>query len=409
MLQATNGPIQLAERIESIDVIRGFSLLGILLMNVQGFSMPALTYINPTIFSEFSGINYAVWLFEHVFVNQKMMNIFSLLFGVGLIVMTERLDKTERPVTVIYMRRTVVLFVFGILHMTLLWFGDILAAYALCAFVVFWFRKQSPRRLLTAGISLFVLCSFLQIWQGWRVTQLAPNEFNEFVKANWVSPPESLRGEIEAFRGSFLMETYVRLLIAHYVQIVDTLLHAGILRPIGMMFVGMALYKKGFFYPEKNESAYWMWMGLALFAGIPITLYGVYFISTNDWSAVSYYLWGRQYCFWAGPIISMGWMSLILLFCKWNWLKGARKVLAAVGQMALSNYILHSLLCTTVFYGHGLGWIGTVTRIQQLGIVVAIWSVQLILSPIWLRYFRYGPLEWLWRSLTYWKFQPLQR
>jgi uncharacterized protein len=116
-----------------------------------------------------------------------------------------------------------------------------------------------------------------------------------------------------------------------------------------------------------------------------------------------------QFNYWGSLLISLGWVGLIMLLCKHDLMRPITRSLAAVGQMAFTNYIMQTVLCTLIFYGHGLGLFGRVERVGQIAIVFGIFVLQMIVSPIWLRYFRFGPLEWLWRSLTYWKPQPMRR
>ena len=115
-----------------------------------------------------------------------------------------------------------------------------------------------------------------------------------------------------------------------------------------------------------------------------------------------------QYNYWASILVALGWVGATMLVCQ-SPLKRLTRPLAAVGRMAFSNYILDTVICTSIFYGFGLGMFGKVSRVQQIEIVFAIWIVQLVISPLWLKYFQFGPLEWLWRSLTYWSRQPFRK
>ena len=118
---------------------------------------------------------------------------------------------------------------------------------------------------------------------------------------------------------------------------------------------------------------------------------------------------GSQFNYWASILVALGWVGLVMLVCKSDLLRPLTRPFAAVGRMAFSNYIMHTVICTTIFYGHGFGLYGYAERWQQVCVVVAIWGVQLAISPLWLKYFRFGPLEWLWRSLSYWRLQPFLR
>lgn len=138
--------------------------------------------------------------------------------------------------------------------------------------------------------------------------------------------------------------------------------------------------------------------------GFPMVLYGVQQFEANDWSMEYSFFQGHQYNWWGSLFISFGYLCGVMLLCQHS---GLVKLLAPVGQMALTNYLLQTIICTLVFYGHGLGWFGSLNRIELIGVVVAVWFLQIVLSSVWLSRFRFGPFEWFWRSLTYWKLQPV--
>lgn len=143
--------------------------------------------------------------------------------------------------------------------------------------------------------------------------------------------------------------------------------------------------------------------------GIPIIIYGMQRNFAQGWAAPDFFFLGQQFNYWASLLVALGWVSLVMLACQRASLGWFTQRLAAVGRMAFTNYILQTAICTTLFYGHGFGLFGQVERTGQAGIVLAIWAFQLIVSPIWLRHFMFGPLEWLWRSLVYLKRQPFRR
>jgi len=150
-------------------------------------------------------------------------------------------------------------------------------------------------------------------------------------------------------------------------------------------------------------------VALGVFVGLPIIYYGAYRMIASGWAFPYSFTSGQQYNYWASTLVSFAWVGAVMLACRFSALLPLTRRLAAVGRMAFSNYIFHTLICTTIFYGHGLGLFGKVERVGQLAIVLGIWALQLIISPIWLRYFLFGPLEWLWRSLTYFEWEPFRR
>jgi uncharacterized protein len=179
-------------------------------------------------------------------------------------------------------------------------------------------------------------------------------------------------------------------------------------RITGLMLIGMALFKSGVFSGERSLHFYAGLVCLAVVVGIPIVVYGLTDSFNQGWSSASFFL-NSQYNYWGSLMISLGWVGIIMLVCRRGWLSRLTGRLAAVGQMALSCYLLETLICTTIFYGHGFGLFGQVSRVGQSLVVLAVWVFLLILAPLWLKYFQYGPFEWLWRSLSYWSRLPISR
>lgn len=175
------------------------------------------------------------------------------------------------------------------------------------------------------------------------------------------------------------------------------------------MLAGMALFKLGVFSGRQPASVYWTMIAIAVCYGIPITLYGTHRDFAAGWDFRYSFFYGMQFNYWASLLVSLGWVGTIMLACKVVALLPVTRRLAAVGRMAFTNYIMHTIICTTLFYGHGFGLFGKVERVWQFAIVLAIWTLQLIVSPIWLRHFLFGPLEWLWRCLTYLQWEPFRR
>jgi uncharacterized protein len=170
----------------------------------------------------------------------------------------------------------------------------------------------------------------------------------------------------------------------------------------------MALFKLGVFSAERSRRFYQALVAVAVLVGLPVVAYGIGHNFANDWESPYFFCFGLQFNYWASMVVSLGWVSAVMLVCQ-RGASGLTQRLAAVGRTAFSNYILQTVICTTLFYGHGLGLFGEVDRVTQAGIVLAIWAFQLTISPIWMRHFHLGPLEWLWRSLTYWRRPPLRR
>jgi uncharacterized protein len=223
----------------------------------------------------------------------------------------------------------------------------------------------------------------------------------------WMPTPEMVAKEVAAYQGNWSAQMKFRVPDALQMETVYfwsfTLWRAG-----GLMLVGMGLFKLGVFAASLPVKGYrWMIVAGALI-GIPVILYGTYRDFASGWDFRYVFLYGQQFNYWASLLVSLGWVGFVMLLCKAG-IQAMTRRLAAVGRMAFSNYIMHTLICTTLFYGHGFGLFGKIDRVWQLAIVLAIWALQLVLSPIWLRHFLFGPLEWIWRSLTYWQLEPFRR
>ena len=402
---ASAGPVVQDARIDSIDVLRGFALLGILVMNIQLFAMPSAAYFNPTAYGDLEGTNLYVWLGSRLFADQKFMTIFSMLFGAGIVLMATRAERSGEAARVHY-RRMGWLALIGLLHAHLLWAGDILFLYAVCGMLVYPLRRMSPRLLLLTGMGIVAAGSVVYFVGG--LTSAWPNEaLREFIDQEWQPAQPVIDAELAAYRGGWLEQLPFRSASALAFETVVILLW-GAWRAGGLMLVGMALFKLGVFSAQRAPRVYAPLIAVALLLAIPLEAYGVVLDFRYGWSIWSFFQ-GEQFNYWPSIAVSLGYLGLVMLACRTAALRRATRPFAAVGQMALSNYLLQTVICTTIFYGHGFGLFGSVDRLGQFGVVVAVSVVQLAWSPLWLQRFRFGPAEWVWRSLTYGVRQPLRR
>ncbi|MBN1311821.1 MAG: DUF418 domain-containing protein [Anaerolineae bacterium] len=399
-------PTRPSERILALDALRGFAILGILVMNIQLFAMIEAAYLNPASYGDLTGINRWVWILSHVFTDQKFMTIFSLLFGAGIVLFTNRLEeKGLNPVRLHY-RRTLWLLVIGLLHAYLLWYGDILVPYALCSFIVVLFRKKSPTLLTVLGVTVFSVSSILYLLFGLFLSYMPP-EVYEGTKLSWQPVLEVVNHEIATYQSGWLEQMPLRAMTAlkfqTFIFLILFLWRAG-----GLMLMGMALFKWDVFTAQRSRRFYATIMVIGLAVGMPIVSYGVVRNFAAGWSFDYSMFLGTQFNYWGSLLVSLGYIGLIMLVSKAPKLTSITRLFGAVGRMALTNYLLQTIICTTIFYGHGFGLFGQVERNGQILIVLGVWAFQLIASPLWLRYFRFGPAEWAWRSLTYWKPQPFR-
>jgi uncharacterized protein len=399
-------PTAPSERYASLDILRGFAILGILIMNIQSYSMIEAAYINPAAYGDLTGLNKWIWILSHVLVEQKFLSIFSILFGAGIVLFTERIESRGRSARSLHYRRTLWLLVIGLAHAYLLWHGDILVSYALCALAVYQFRKASPKTLVIVGLILFSISSCIYIMGGLSMANWSP-EMIEGLMASWKPGPEKVAEELAVYGGSWLHQMSHRFPSSFNFQTFIFLIWTG-WRAGGLMLLGMALYKWGVLTAHRTRRFYLWFTGIGLGIGWPIVILGVVFNFKAGWSLEYSMFLGSQFNYWGSLLVAMGYIGLVMMISKSMEQKKIIRPVAAVGRMALTQYLLQTLICTFLFYGHGLGLFGRVERQYQILIVFAIWGVQLILSPIWLRHFRFGPVEWLWRSLTYLKRQPMR-
>jgi uncharacterized protein len=400
-------PVKATERIVTLDVLRGFALFGILLMNIQSFAMPEAAYFIPAAYGDLTGANRVVWWYSYLFADQKFMTLFSMLFGAGIILMTAKAERSGRPTLGLHYRRMFWLLVIGLLHGYLLWSGDILVLYAICGFIVYWFRNWPPRRLLIVGLMVFAVGPLIA-FAGAQMVPLAPPEVGAELAADFWPAPEVIAAEVAAYRGGWLEQMSVRAPTTLEMQTV-ALLYWGFWRAGGLMLMGMALFKWGVFSGQRSTRFYAILIAIGALIALPIVAWGGYQNFAHGWDPIYVRLGaGYQFNYWASVFVSLGYVGVLILWLRTTWLPWLQHALAAVGRTALTNYLIQTLLATFIFYGHGLAFFGSATRLQQLLVVLGIWTIELIVSPLWLRYFRFGPAEWLWRSLTYWQVQPMR-
>lgn len=405
MAQLTHQPTGPKDRIIALDFLRGFALLGILLVNVQSFAMPFAAYFNREAYGDLTGINLAVWTFTHLFADNKFMTIFSMLYGAGIILLTQKIDENGGRPAGLHYRRTFWLLVIGFTHAYLLWYGDILVAYSLIALVAFFFRKLSPSWLIVWGIGALLIGSLITYWVGENYPFFHPQIQADFISA-WSPSDAALAEEIAIYQGGWLRQMDHRVPESAEIQ-TTAFLFWSFWRAGGLMLIGMALFKIGVLTGQRSNRFYRNMLIIGFGVGFPLVIYGIVSNTNSGWSLEYARFTGSLFNYWGSLGVSLGYIAIVMLISNKRLLQPLVDRLAAIGRTALSNYLLQTLLATFIFYGFGLGLFGQVERLGQLLIVLGIWTIQLIVSPIWLRYFRFGPAEWLWRSLTYRNFQPM--
>jgi len=400
-------PVSETERHESLDVLRGFAVLGILVMNIQSFAMPFAAYFNPTALGPPSDVDFTIWTVKHLFADQKFMTIFSLLFGAGIwLFSTRAAERGGRP-AVWHYRRMFWLLVFGLIHAYLLWYGDILVLYAVCGMLVYPLRKLGPRTLLIVGAIVIAVASVFNIAAGLTIDRW-PAEAVADMQRFWAPNSAELANEIAAFRGGWLEQLPVRAEYSFGFHMFEMWIW-GIWRAGGLMLVGMALLKLGVLTGQRSRAFYQRLAVVGFGAGLPLIAWGVLRNIAEGWTVRYSFFQGMQWNYWGSLLVSLGWIGIVMTIWTSGALRGVVSRLAAVGRMAFTCYIAETLICTSLFYGHGVGLFGSVGRIGQVVTTLCVWAVLLLFAPWWLKRFRFGPLEWLWRTLTYGHVEPIAR
>lgn len=393
------GPVAAGERLATLDLLRGFAVLGILAPNIQVFSMPGSAYSNPTVWGDLTGINLLAWLLTNVLFDLKFISMFSMLFGAGILLMITRAEQRGHPRPLrLHLRRMGWLLLFGLAHAYLLWYGDILFTYAVCGVLFVLFRKWSPRRLVVCGLVLLSINIGLWLMMGATLPYWDEKDSREMMKS-WEPSPARLKQEVAAYRGNWQQQMPERATWALFFQ-VGGLPYFTLWRVGGMMLLGMALLKSGFLTGAWQRRRYAQ-MALLGIPGLLLAATGAMLHMKNNWDFAYSQFQGQCWNLAGSVMMTLSFASLLILLWKSGRLQPLTERLQAVGRMAFSNYILQTLVCTTLFYGHGFGLYGYAERWQQLLVVLAVWSAILLLSPWWLARYGQGPLEKLWRRLTY--------
>ena len=377
-----SGPVAESSRITSLDLIRGVAVLGILLMNAVSFKYEPATVWNLSAGGSETWLDWSVGVLGEIFVDQKFMGLFSLLFGAGMMLFIDRAAARGARAVLLNLWRNGLLLVIGILH-GLLWQGDVLVVYALASLFLLALRKLSARALIILGAVLFLLTAANGL-----LMQSIANATGAPLAGLW-KPTDIPLGQ-----GAMADNLLLLLLLLDY-----------FMRGVGMILMGAGLYRTGFMHGDKAPRTYRRTAVIGLGVGLALAAAGVGWVAVNGFSREVAFI--GQVPNTVGTIpAALGYMSLIIL---WNqrgnsWLKAR---LRAVGRMALTNYLSQTIMGVLI-----LTWLLSDLAIGRAGVlifVVAVWGLQLWWSPVWLSRFQFGPAEWLWRVATYRRGQPLRR
>jgi uncharacterized protein len=401
-------PLAESDRVEPLDLLRGVAVLGILLLNIQLFAMPFAAYMNPMALGKPPQRDLTIWALNHLLADQKFMTIFAMLFGAGVLLFSNRVEARGGRPAAIHYRRMGWLLVFGLLHAYLLWYGDILVLYAVCGSVVFLLRRWSPRALAITGLAILAVGSGLYLITGWTMPMWPPEEILLLNDQIWAPPGEDLAREVEAFRGGWLAQMPMRVSYSFEMHAFE-MWYWGIWRAGGLMCIGMALLKWRILTGERSPRFYAWMAAIGLAIGLALTTTGFIRNQATGWNLRDGFFLNAGFNYWGSIATSLAYVGIWMIIWQARLARPVVDRLVAVGRMAFSCYIAETIICTTIFYGHGLGWFGTLGRTGQMVVVAAVWLMLLTVAPLWLAYFRFGPLEWLWRVLTYGRVEPLAR
>jgi len=403
-------------RIATLDIVRGVAVMGILAMNIVAFAMPPQAYINPLAYGYEGTADLASWAFSFIFIDGKMRGLFSFLFGASLLLVIKRAEAKGESARKITFRRQLWLLLFGFLHFTFLWYGDILVGYALIGMLAWHFRDVGPRLLVRWAVLLILAQLAVMTAMAAYVASLAeavggPNP-SAGALAAWadmagkVGIPDAARlgEEMALYRGS-----WSGLVNHQLIELSMPLIFTAVFgwETLAYMLLGMAALKSGFLTGAWSDASYRKTTAIGLAIAVPAYAILAALIFAEDFGEVALYAYSFAATVPFRPFMIVGYAALVILATRGGGRLVAR--IAAAGRAAFTNYLGTSIAMTALFYGWGLGWFGYLSRAELWLVVVPMWAAMLAWSNPWLERFHYGPFEWLWRSLARWELQPMRK
>lgn len=405
----------LSPRLRTLDAVRGVAVMGIFLLNVIDMAMPGYAYVDPHYYGGASGANWWEWAVVYVVADGKFRGLFTMMFGASTVLIAERATAGGQKPAVVHYARMATLFVFGMVHAYLIWSGDILVLYSICGAVAFIAWRWRPKLLLEIGIVLLAFKLVNGMTAHYEVSTLkaaaeradAPDvPAWQAYQRDAAPPPDAIPAELAGYRGNYAEALRARVPTTIFMQTVIN--REAWLDTIGLMLVGMALFRLGFFSGTWSRRTYWL-------VAAPIPLLWLAYVPLVQWLERTANAPLTQIATEAiqltllRPFLSLGYAALVILFVQSRHARRLADRLAATGRMAFSNYLGTSIVVTLFFNGYGLGWYGHLQRWQCLIVVAVVWAAMLAWSKPWLDRFAYGPFEWLWRSAARLRPQPFLR
>ena len=391
-------PVAAGERIEVLDALRGAALFGIIAANMRGFSGPLAAYFDHTLMWT-DPRSRAAQAFVDIFIQGKFITLFAFMFGIGFAIQMERADLSGVTSRMFYVRRLAILLLFGMLHFILIWWGDILAAYAILGFALMLFRNQSQKALLRLAVVLFlypVLLGTLLFTLHSAGVQIP-------------GPPPTTPEELQRIIGVYASGSYGDIVKQNLKEL--PFMAFGLIffypRVLGVFLFGLWVWREGIIRELPTKTAllrrcqkHGLWIGL-LFNAIALAINEMFH---PDPITPSFHGLLVNAALTIGvPAGSLFYATTVALLWEHLHWRARLRPFAAVGRMALTNYLLQSIICTTIFYSWGLALYGRVNPLIGFVPTILIYSAQVALSVWWFRRFAMGPMEWLWRRLTYGK------
>lgn len=407
-------PVQLKDREIFMDVLRGFAILGIFIANLQYFS-----YYNSRITEGiflYPAIDKKISFLHGMFVEGKFYSIFSLLFGWGIALQMSRSKLDDKLITKFIRRRLCFMMLLGGIHLIFIWTGDIVCFYSMVGFILLAMRKMSNKKLLTIGITLIlspILLYFLKmnfLWLNAPAKLLVDSA--DYLQHHFAGIKEGV-DESTIIKGSQNLFTDISINMSNVpFRFAYLFFVSRIPKVLGMMLIGFVIGRSGFY---KKAMQYKKQLIFFVVVGLIIALPANYMLAHYMKNPDNYYKlkiegWYETIAYALGVApLALVYVIVLALMFQQKFLHSILKIVAPVGKMAFSNYMMHSIIGIITFYGIGFGMMEKVGPLAWTIFAVIVFISQIIISTIWLRYFEFGPIEWIWRSLTYGRKQPLKK
>lgn len=394
-------PLSVSDRIAVLDVLRGLAVGGILIGNLQWFSGYGM--LPPTLASLHPATDQITRFLVHAFVEGKFYSIFSFLFGFGFALQIARAEERGDTNARLFKRRLLWLFVIGATHAVFLWAGDILSVYALMGFVLLLFRRKSERSLLKwAAILLAVPVAFYILSFVLFVAFAPPDVMTQISSMQFEMWSNGLRTVSNGSYTQIFSDYNLNMLFGRWMGLI---MQMRLPKILAMFLLGVYAYRIGVFQnPAQHQVLIRRVMIYGLSFGlIANVIFAAFAKSEADFPPTATGVIGVAAYAYGVPALALGIAATIVRLWQSGILKRALAILAPVGRMALTNYLLQSVICVILFYGYGFGLFGRFGAARATLIGIAIFAAQIAVSGVWLRLFRYGPMEWIWRQLTYGK------